>query len=81
MIRTAAVVIALVAGVAAASPRDQAACPPRTLGPAALAHSRFHRHGRKTCRVTRRTPEVMQEEAARVPRGEIFSSWSNAARQ
>ena len=78
MTRLVAVAIALVCGVAAAAPPCP---PPRTLGPAARAHTRVWRHGRATCRVTRRTPEVMREEAARVPRGEIFSTWENAARQ
>ncbi|MFM7108319.1 MAG: hypothetical protein ACKOZU_06915 [Planctomycetaceae bacterium] len=79
MTRLAAVAIAMACGVAAAAP--PAPSPPRSLGPAAAAHTRWYRHGRKTCRVTRRTPEVMREEAARVPRGEIFSTWENAARQ
>jgi hypothetical protein len=30
-------------------------------------------------RVTRRTPQVMQEDAARIRRGDLFSTWSNAA--
>ncbi len=81
MTRIAAVAIALACGVAAAAPPVPAPCPPRSLGPAARAHTRVWRHGRATCRVTRRTPEVMREEAARVPRGEIFSTWENAARQ
>jgi hypothetical protein len=84
MIRAAAIAIALVAGGAAAAAPCQPCptpCPPRAIGPAAAAHTRVGRHGRATCRVTRRTPEVMREEAARVPRGEIFSTWSNAARQ
>lgn len=70
-------VVVLVAAVAAVAD----AAPPRPLGPAAAAHSRIRRHGRSTWRVTRRTPEVMVEEAARVPRGEIFRTWENAARQ
>lgn len=51
--------------------------PPRNTGPAAVAHSRVWQHRRKTVRVIRRTPEVMREDAARVKRGDLFSTWSN----
>ena len=51
--------------------------PPRNSGPEARAHSRYHQHRRKTVRVIRRTPAVMQEDAARVKRGDLFSTWSN----
>ena len=51
--------------------------PPRNSGPEAWAHSRVHQHRRKTVRVIRRTPAVMREDAARVKRGDLFSTWSN----
>jgi hypothetical protein len=51
--------------------------PPRNSGPQAAAHSRYHQHRRKTVRVIRRTPAVMREDAARVKRGDLFSTWSN----
>lgn len=51
--------------------------PPRNSGPEARAHSRVHQHRRKTVRVIRRTPAVMREDAARVKRGDLFSTWSN----
>ena len=51
--------------------------PPRNTGPAAVAHSRVWQHRRKTVRMIRRTPEVMREDAARVKRGDLFSTWSN----
>lgn len=51
--------------------------PPRNSGPEAQAHSRYHQHRRKTVRVIRRTPAVMREDAARVKRGDLFSTWSN----
>ena len=53
--------------------------PPRNVGPAATAHTRVRRHRRATVRTIRRTPEVMQEDAARIRRGDLFSTWSNAA--
>ena len=81
VIEVVVAVAALVATAACAAPPCQAPCPPRVLGPAATAHTRVWRHGRATCRVTRRTPEVMRETAARVPRGDIFRSWESAARQ
>jgi hypothetical protein len=51
--------------------------PPRNTGPQAAAHSRYYQHRRKTVRVIRRTPAVMREDAARVKRGDLFSTWSN----
>ena len=50
---------------------------PRNTGPQAAAHSRYYQHRRKTVRVIRRTPAVMREDAARVKRGDLFSTWSN----
>lgn len=50
---------------------------PRNSGPAARAHSRYRRGRQGTTRVIRRTPEVMREDAARVRRGDLFSTWSN----
>jgi len=61
--------------VAAAA--DQQPVPPRNSGPQARAHSRVHQHRRHTTRVIRRTPAVMREDAARVKRGDLFSTWSN----
>ena len=58
-----------------ASPRQTLA--PRNAGPAARAHSRYRRGRHGTTRVIRRTPEVMREDAARVKRGDLFSTWSN----
>jgi hypothetical protein len=29
--------------------------------------------------VTHRTPEVMREDASRIKRGDLFSTWANAA--
>ena len=51
--------------------------PPRNSGPAARAHSRYRRGRHGTTRIIRRTPEVMREDAARVKRGDLFSTWSN----
>ncbi len=65
---------------AAADPVPPAAVvvpPPRNTGPAAVANSRVWQHRRKTVRMIRRTPEVMREDAARVKRGDLFSTWSN----
>jgi len=78
-----AVLLALVsalaaAGSAAAAPPTIAVAPPGS-GPVAQAHTRTWRHHRKTVRMIRRTPQVMWEDAARVKRGDLFSSWSNAA--
>lgn len=58
-----------------APPRQTLA--PRNTGPAARAHSRYRRGRHGTTRVIRRTPEVMREDAARVKRGDLFSTWSN----
>ena len=51
--------------------------PPRNTGPAARSHSRYRRGRHGTTRIIRRTPEVMREDAARVKRGDLFSTWSN----
>ena len=56
---------------------QRAATPPRNTGPAARAHSRTRRGRHGTTRIIRRTPEVMREDAARVRRGDLFSTWSN----
>ena len=58
-------------------PQMRAAIPLRNTGPAARAHSRYRRGRHGTTRVIRRTPEVMREDAARVKRGDLFSTWSN----
>ncbi|MFM1996019.1 MAG: hypothetical protein RLZZ111_406 [Planctomycetota bacterium] len=55
----------------------QRGIPPRNTGPAARAHSRYRRGRHATTRVIRRTPEVMREDAVRVRRGDLFSTWSN----
>lgn len=72
------------AGLAAAQPPappvttpPQTAIPPRNTGPASRAHSRYRRGRHGTTRIIRRTPEVMREDAARVKRGDLFSTWSN----
>lgn len=72
--RLLAAALCLLATVATAA---DPAPPPRNTGPEAVAHSRVRQHRRKTVRVIRRTPEVMREDAARVSRGELFSTWSN----
>jgi hypothetical protein len=70
--------IGVLAAAAAAAPCfAQQPIPPRNSGPEAWAHSRVHQHRRKTVRVIRRTPAVMREDAARVKRGDLFSTWSN----
>ena len=58
-------------------PQMRTAVPPRNTGPAARSHSRYRRGRHGTTRVIRRTPEVMREDAARVKRGDLFSTWSN----
>lgn len=58
-------------------PPPRAAVPPRNTGPAARSHSRYRRGRHGTTRMIRRTPEVMREDAARVKRGDLFSTWSN----
>ena len=68
-----AALILLCAGEACA----QQPVPPRNTGPQSRAHSRYYQHRRKTVRVIRRTPDVMREDAARVKRGDLFSTWSN----
>ncbi|MBM4011165.1 MAG: hypothetical protein ACKO4Z_13900 [Planctomycetota bacterium] len=82
MIRRAAPISALlafaVAETMAAAP-PTIVVPPPGSGPVAQAHTRTWRHHRKTVRMIRRTPQVMQEDAARIRRGDLFSTWSNAA--
>jgi len=79
--RGSALIVLLAAAVSAADARGQQVTarpiPPRNTGPEAMAHSRFHQHRRRTVRMIRRTPEVMREDAARVKRGDLFSTWSN----
>lgn len=58
-------------------PQMRAAVPPRNTGPAARSHSRYRRGRHGTTRIIRRTPDVMREDAARVKRGDLFSTWSN----
>jgi len=53
------------------------AIPPRNTGPQATSHSRYRRGRHSTTRIIRRTPAVMREDAARVKRGDLFSTWSN----
>ncbi|MFN9367558.1 MAG: hypothetical protein ACK6CT_02150 [Planctomycetia bacterium] len=72
--RPLAASICLLAAVAAAA---EPVPSPRNSGPEAVAHSRVRQHRRKTVRIIRRTPEVMREDAARVKRGDLFSTWSN----
>lgn len=70
----------LLPGVRAAEPVPPAGValpPPRNTGPQAMAHSRYRRGRHGTTRVIRRTPAVMREDAARVKRGDLFSTWSN----
>jgi hypothetical protein len=69
--------IVICAAAVAAQPPASPSIPPRNSGPEARAHSRYYQHRRKTVRVIRRTPAVMQEDAARVKRGDLFSTWSN----
>ena len=69
--------IVICAAAVAAQPPGPPSIPPRNSGPEARANSRYHQHRRKTVRVIRRTPAVMQEDAARVKRGDLFSTWSN----
>ena len=70
--------VALAAPIAAGGPPTIVVAPPGS-GPVARAHTRtWHHHG-KTVRMIRRTPEVMREDAARIKRGDLFSTWSNAA--
>jgi len=68
----------LIASVTTAQEGSQrTVVPPRNTGPAATARSRTFYHRQKTIRLIRRTPEVMREDAARVSRGKLFSTWSN----
>ena len=83
MIRPAIVFAHLLSAVLAADIAVAAAptivAPPPGSGPVAQSRSRTWRHRRSTVRMTRRTPAVMQEDAARIKRGDLFSTWSNAA--
>ena len=72
-----ALAVALPCGAEPAPAAGVVAPPPRNTGPAAVAHSRVWQHRRKTVRMIHRTPEVMREDAARVKRGDLFSTWSN----
>ena len=70
--------VALAAPIAVAGPPTIVVAPPGS-GPVARAHTRtWHHHG-KTVRMIRRTPDVMREDGARIKRGDLFSTWSNAA--
>ncbi|MFM8377827.1 MAG: hypothetical protein ACKOB1_00720 [Planctomycetia bacterium] len=69
--------VVIAAAASAAPSLAQQPIPPRNSGPEAWAHSRVYQHRRKTVRVIRRTPAVMREDAARVKRGDLFSTWSN----
>ncbi len=60
-----------------APPAAATGIPPRNTGPQAMAHSRYRRGRHGTTRFIRRTPAVMREDAARVKRGDLFSTWSN----
>jgi hypothetical protein len=64
--------------VAGAKPPTIVVAPPGS-GPVAQAHTRTWQHRRKTVRVVHRTPEVMREDASRIKRGDLFSTWANAA--
>jgi hypothetical protein len=74
----ALVAVIVVSTGATASPPTIVVTPPGS-GPVAQAHTRTWRHHRKSVRMIRRTPQVMQEDAARIKRGDLFSTWSNAA--
>ena len=76
--RLALFAIALAAPVAAAAPPTIVALPPGS-GPVARAHTRTGHHHGRTVRIIRRTPDVMREDAARIKRGDLFSTWANAA--
>jgi hypothetical protein len=76
ILRCIVLAIGLLAGLAGAA-EPAVMPPPRNTGPAAMSHSRYRQHHRKTVRTIRRTPEVMREDAARVKRGDLFSTWSN----
>ena len=75
----AIVLAALAAADLAAAAGPTIVAPPPGSGPVARAHTRTWRHRRSTGRITRRTPEAMGEDAARIKRGDLFSTWSNAA--
>ena len=76
--RLVLLVVALAAPIAAAGPPTIVVAPPGS-GPVARAHTRTSHHHGKTVRMIRRTPDVMREDAARIKRGDLFSTWSNAA--
>ena len=76
--RLSLLAVVLAASVTVAGPPTIIAPPPGS-GPVARAHTRSWHHRGKTVRMIRRTPEVMREDAARIKRGDLFSSWSNAA--
>ena len=76
MIRLRLVAVPLCLLAAAATAADPPP-PPRNTGPEALAQARVRQSRRRTVRVIRRTPDVMHEDAARVKRGDLFSTWSN----
>lgn len=76
---TTLVLVALGAADLATAAGPTIVAPPPGSGPVARAHTRTWRHRRSTVRMTRRTPEVMREDAARIKRGDLFSTWSNAA--
>jgi hypothetical protein len=76
--RLALFAIALAAPVAAAAPPTIVAPPPGS-GPVARAQTRTGQHHGRTVRIIRRTPDVMREDAARIKRGDLFSTWANAA--
>jgi hypothetical protein len=78
ILRLALLSVVLTAPLAAAAPPTIVAPPPGS-GPVAQAHTRVRQHHRKTVRMTRRTPDVMREDAARIKRGDLFSTWANAA--
>jgi hypothetical protein len=80
LVRAVLVLVAAagLAAAAAAAPPTIVAAPPGS-GPIARAHTRTWQHRRSTVRVTHRTPEVMREDASRIKRGDLFSTWANAA--
>jgi len=79
MTRSLVLLTALLAAFAATAAPPTIVAPPPGSGPVAQAHTRVRQHHRKTVRMTRRTPDVMREDAARIKRGDLFSTWANAA--
>ncbi len=79
-LRMLAVIILLTGTMlpADAAPPTIIAAPPGS-GPIAQANTRVRKHRRSTVRSIRRTPAVQWEDAARIKRGDLFSTWSNAA--